>query len=86
MAWLFWLNGDESEDYIFEVDTTAHKGPHACARRGRKGSKVADHDELVLMAMADAHSAIAHFRTVAAVEVKRVATLASRPYDDDGLG
>ena len=30
----------------------AHMGPHARTRRGRKGSEVADHGELVLVAMA----------------------------------
>ena len=44
------------------------------------------HVKLELMAMADMHSVVAHSCTVAAVEVKRVTALASRPYDDDGPG
>ena len=39
------LNGDESSDYVYEVDTTAPKGPHARTRRGSKGAEAAGHDE-----------------------------------------
>ena len=60
----------------------AHMGPHACTRRGRKGSKVADHDELVLMAMADTHGGDACSRTDAVVAVKRATALASQTYGD----
>ena len=42
---MFRLNGGESSDYVFEVDTTAPKGPHARTKRGRKGAEAAGHDE-----------------------------------------
>ena len=39
------LIGGESSDYVYEVDTTDPKGPHACTRRGRKEAEAAGHDE-----------------------------------------
>ena len=56
----------------------------ASGRKGRSGR--ASHDELVLMAMADAHGMVARSHTVVVVGVKWVLALASRSYDDDGPG
>ena len=39
------LNGGESSDYVYEVDTMDPKGPHACTRRGRKEAEAVGHDE-----------------------------------------
>ena len=56
----------------------------ASGREGRSGR--VSHGKLVLAVMADVHGAVVCSHTVLVVEVKWVAALASRPYNDNGPG
>ena len=53
-------------------------------RLGRWSTYYHGGGELELMTMADAHSAVTHSRTVAAVAVKRAAVVVSMTYGIDG--
>ena len=71
---------------IFGEGAKGHGGAKTSASRRKWRSVRVSHSELMLMAMADAHDTIVLSRTIAAVKVKRVVVLASRPYDNDGPG